>query len=294
MSIAQGSNTSFYSISTTDPQPFVDFLLELSNNTNPPLVNSVSYGSLEYQIPANISTAFNTIIQKFGARGLTILSSSGDNGVLGYDAGNNPICGYYPQYITANPYVVSVGATQGPESQETEIGCSTATGAIITSGGGFSQIYAMPSYQQTAVTNYLKQPTVPKTGFVATGRGYPDVALMGHNYNIYDGGELIQADGTSCSSPVFAAMITLINGMRISAGKSAVGFLNPVLYSLAVSNPAVFHDITSGLNNCSEEESDGSTLCCTQGFPALEGWDAMTGLGSVNFVELAKAYMNLP
>ena len=58
--------------------------------------------------------------------------------------------------------------------------------------------------------------------------------------------------GTSASTPVFAAMISLINAQRASVGKSSVGFINPTLY--ATQNRAYFNDITSGNN-----------LCCSSG-----------------------------
>jgi len=40
--------------------------------------------------------------------------------------------------------------------------------------------------------------------------------------------------GTSASCPVFAAVLTRINDERLKAGKSTVGFVNPILVSLAV------------------------------------------------------------
>lgn len=50
--------------------------------------------------------------------------------------------------------------------------------------------------------------------------------------------------GTSASAPAFAAILTRINEVRLIAGKSTVGFVNPMLYA----NPGYLHDITTGSN----------------------------------------------
>lgn len=67
-------------------------------------------------------------------------------------------------------------------------------------------------------------------------------------------------DGTSCSSPIFASVIALLNDELVAANKSSLGFLNPWLYSTAAS---AFTDITSGTN----------PGCGTNGFSAVSGWD---------------------
>ena len=51
--------------------------------------------------------------------------------------------------------------------------------------------------------------------------------------------------GTSCSSPSVAGMASLINAIRIEAGASSVGFINPALYQ-NYSTSGMFNDITSG------------------------------------------------
>lgn len=48
-------------------------------------------------------------------------------------------------------------------------------------------------------------------------------------------------DGTSCSTPTFSAIVALLNDVRFKAGKSPLGFLNPLLYA----NPQAFQDITA-------------------------------------------------
>ena len=64
--------------------------------------------------------------------------------------------------------------------------------------------------------------------------------------------------GTSCAAPTFAGVVTLLNDLRLAAGKSTLGYLNPLLYS----NPSMLTDITQGTN----------PGCNTNGFEAAPGW----------------------
>jgi len=134
----------------------------------------------------------------------------------------------------------------------------------------------------------------PTSAYANGGRGYPDVAVLGHNYYITAGGQSLIVSGTSASSPVFAAMITLANDKRMAAGKATLGFLNPALYQIAASadGDKVFNDITSGWSNCPASQTV-PPACCQFGWPATSGWDAMTGLGSVNFPNLMSALVAL-
>jgi tripeptidyl-peptidase-1 len=79
---------------------------------------------------------------------------------------------------------------------------------------------------------------------------------------------------------LFASIVTLINEQRLKAGKSPVGFINPVIYK----NPQVFNDITKGNN-------EG---CDTKGFAAVPGWDPVTGLGTPRYREMLNLFMSLP
>ncbi len=89
---------------------------------------------------------------------------------------------------------------------------STATGAFIVSGGGFSVYAGRPKYQDTVVAKYLKNATAlpASSTFNSTGRGYPDVAGLAHNYYIEMGGELTSVDGTSCSTPVWGGALACV------------------------------------------------------------------------------------
>lgn len=154
--------------------------------------------------------------------------------------------------------VTSVGATSGTHE----------TGASFSSGG-FSAIFERPPYQEAAVANYLEALGNTNSGkFVSTGRAFPDVSAQGVNLEIVVGAEFGLVDGTSCSSPIFASVISLLNDQLIAANKSPLGFLNPFLYSTGAS---ALNDITTGSN----------PGCNTDGFPARAGWDPVSTLLSV-------------
>lgn len=94
-------------------------------------------------------------------------------------------------------------------------------------------------------------------------------------------GVIHPTDGTSAAAPTAAALMTMINDVLLGQGKK-LGFLNPTLYSLPANN---FLDIIQGDNKCGEDVYS----CCQYGFPTAFGWDAVTGLGSVNFPVLLQS-----
>ena len=54
------------------------------------------------------------------------------------------------------------------------------SGAVFTSGAGFSNYFARPKYQEDAVAGYLKQIGSLNAGlYNVSGRAYPDIAAQG-------------------------------------------------------------------------------------------------------------------
>lgn len=149
--------------------------------------------------------------------------------------------------------MTSVGATTGT-SPET---------AADFSSGGFSNVFATPSFQTEDVAAYLATLGTNYSGlYNASGRGFPDVSAQGENFVIGYEGDFYTVDGTSCSSPTFASVVALLNDALLSAGKSRLGWLNPWLYS----NADALNDVTSGDN----------PGCDTNGFSAATGWDPVS------------------
>lgn len=285
MAMAPGTPLTYW-YDTNFSAPFEDWIEQVAADQNPPLVNSISYGGPEPLMSPSIMNAFNTEAMKLGVQGVSIFVSSGDDGVAGNGArGNVSACGYTPSFPATSPYITAVGATQGGPVGGEEVACSGNTGGVITTGGGFSTNYAQPDWQASAVATFLSRDSSAVSGF-ASGRAYPDVAMAGFNYPTVIGGSTYLVSGTSASAPVVAGMVTLVNSRLAEQGKPPVGFINPTLYA---NSGAAFNDIVTGDNKCTAAGADGAT-CCSQGFNAVEGWDAATGWGTVQFDKFSELF----
>eukprot|EP01128_Nolandella_sp_AFSM9_P010394 TRINITY_DN7176_c0_g1_i1.p1 TRINITY_DN7176_c0_g1~~TRINITY_DN7176_c0_g1_i1.p1 ORF type:complete len:612 (-),score=203.35 TRINITY_DN7176_c0_g1_i1:211-1785(-) len=298
------------------------FANHLHNYKDAPLVHSISYGwdeekqcqfgigGQECQQLGDDSKQYvmrvNTEFQKIGIRGISLLAASGDSGANGRTDGFCQDTHLNPSYPAASPYITAVGATQISSASgvanlpSPPPACTTgqfqcASGGVeqsvsfeqahFASGGGFSYIASTPSYQKAAVAGYLASGVElpPASYFNAQGRGFPDVSAFGSAVLIYTG-QVQPVGGTSCSSPIFAGLISLINGDVIAKTQRPLGFLNPLLYKMAAAEPSAFTDVTVGDNKCTE---DGCRSSC-KGFNAAKGWDAVSGLGTPNFDVMAK------
>lgn len=78
----------------------------LANLLDPPLVLSVSYGSLEELTSAGEHKVLTTAAIQLSAIGVTMLAASGDTG-----SADAPRCKYSPTFPAGHPYFISVGAT---------------------------------------------------------------------------------------------------------------------------------------------------------------------------------------
>jgi len=122
----------------------------------------------------------------------------------------------------------------GPETGGSEIACQSNKSGVITTGGGFYNFTATPTWQRTTVSDYLNKAT-PEPGFNPNGRAYPDVALIGVKYQVYVQGKVVPIAGTSASAPVFAAMVSMVNTLYAFGG-----------------NTSYFDDVDSGNNKCAD------------------------------------------
>ena len=77
--------------------------------------------------------------------------------------------------------------------------------------------------------------------FNVTLCGFPDVVTPAKNVTIIWEGQSGNVARTSCTSPIFISIITLINDQLIAAGENPLGFLNPLIYK----SPDAFNDIMS-------------------------------------------------
>ncbi|RPD60128.1 subtilisin-like protein [Lentinus tigrinus ALCF2SS1-7] len=276
--------------------------LGLADCGNKPRANvvSISYSTgVDFFDPTDITSS--QLLQrqcaeigKLSLQGMTFVASSGDTGVSfgsseaciaknGSEVTGNAPGTFLPQFPASCPYVTAVGATEvsaGNSVSDPE----TATTAF-PSGGGFSNLFAQPSFQARRVNRYLKTSlpaSYDASTFNASGRAYPDVSANGFPTVVAVDGNFTTSGGTSASAPIFASFVAAINDARIAAGKGPVGWINPALYSHLFAT--AFNDVKSGSN----------PGCGTEGFPAARGWDPVTGLGTPNFKSLLARFMSLP
>jgi kumamolisin len=251
-SIAPGAEIVVYFTVNTD-QGFIDAVSEAVHDTaHAASVVSISWGGSEDSWTAQARNQMETILTDAGALGVTVTVAAGDNGSTdGATDGKQHV-----DFPASAPHALGCGGTtlelSGTAITSETVWDTTNDGAT---GGGVSDVFALPSYQSSA-----KVPVNVNTG--KAGRGVPDVAGDANpqtGYSIRVDGADETVGGTSAVAPLWAGLIALLNQ---SLG-APLGFAQPRLYALLGST--AFHDITSGDNGA---------------YSAAPGWDACTGLGS--------------
>ncbi|KAM7375878.1 hypothetical protein PAMP_005644 [Pampus punctatissimus] len=257
-------------------EPFLQWMVLLSNMSDLPWVHTISYGDDEDSLSAAYMMRINTEFMKAGVRGISLLFASGDSGAgcrhLGKEQNS-----FRPSFPASSPYVTTVGGTSFKNPFEV-----TYEVTDYISGGGFSNVFKMPDYQTSAVDAYLKTVAAtlpPQAYFNISGRAYPDMAALSDNYWVVINRVPVPwVSGTSASTPVVGGMLSLINDRRLLKGLPALGFLNPRLYKLK--GRALF-DVTEGCHlGCLDEQVQG------KGFCAAPSWDPVTGWGTPDYPEL--------
>ena len=192
MSLGAMVPTWIWSTPESSQDPFLGWLLDISNHSEVPWVHSVSYSGYEDEYDVSYMNRVNVEFQKAGVRGLTFLFASGDDGA---DCKNST---FRPEYPSSSPYVTTIGGTElnDPFTLLPEYGHDI-------SGGGFSNAFPRPSYQNYAVEKYLKSGShIPPTSyFNPNGRGYPDISAACDYFWIVDNLCLESVHGTSASTP---------------------------------------------------------------------------------------------
>ncbi|KAH9011592.1 subtilisin-like protein [Lactarius pseudohatsudake] len=269
--IAYPTTHIFYSTgsSATLGDPFINWLDYVLGQLSVPQTVSTPYSTPEYKVPPEYAIHVCNLFARLGARGASVLFSSGNDGVghgncLVQDSSGNSRFQFLPTFPSTCPWVTSVGGTTGYNPEV----------AASFSGGGFSVYFPRPPYQSNFVPSFLQNLGNQYHGFYNPGgRGVPDIAVQAMDFPIVVKGELQISRGTSCATPTAAGIISLLNDYRISNGRSPLGFLNIWLYSVFIPG---LNDITSGSN----------PGCNTDGFSVVPGWDPVTGLGSLDFERL--------
>ena len=212
MSTSPYTPTTFYYDNSTDF--IVSWIVKVLTLPSIPNVILISYGVDESTITYAHKNSFDAAAKALAVMGVTIVVRSGDDGAPGTTAALGVAhCSYAPIWPASSPYVLVVGATQGPEIGSQEVTCASNAGGLITSGGGFSNLYEQPSWQADAVNDYfdavIGSVKEPSPGYNASGRAYPDISMIGANFLTIVGNDFVFQYSTA-SYHVIAIFIVIV------------------------------------------------------------------------------------
>jgi subtilase family serine protease len=283
----------------------------------PGAVMSQSFAVTEQSFHSAAATQvakYDQVYQSAVANGMTVLASSGDSGTANIDKQFRVFPFPTVNWPSSDPLVTSAGGTwlqygwkwdplisaadfysclntapdpttcfaqylnSDPSSSTTEAVWKEDWLPAAT-GGGRSVLFSTPSFQSGISSSLLQG-----------SRGLPDLSWNA----AVDGGVLTYIGflggsdngyyiigGTSASSPQLAGVVALANQVREDNGKQAIGYLNPVLYTLPASD---FNDTVpltfgtgAGVTTLDSNEQFGAGIA---GMSTTSGYDLTTGFGS--------------
>lgn len=191
------SETGQMGSNNSENEPFLDqlhYLVRLPDSELPSVL-STSYGEIEQSVPPSYARSVCNLFAQLGARGVSVIYSSGDSGV-GETCLSNDGTGrtkFQPIFPASCPFVTAVGGVEGINPEI----------ALEFSSGGFSETFARPRYQDQAVNGYLDLLGDQWSGFYNRhGRAIPDVASQAKNFIIRDHETYLKIGGTRFVVPV--------------------------------------------------------------------------------------------
>ena len=262
-------------------RPFMKWLYTLGNTSDAaaPKVFSTSYGEDEDSTSWEYANRMNAEFMKAGARGISLLYASGDEGANCERLGR----AFAPEWPSSSPYVTAVGGTT--------YAAGGAETAASLSSGGFSARWAMPAWQRDAVGAYVAA-GAGVGGFPAarlynaTGRAYPDVAAQAE-------------ESSSCATGRRCRASRARRARRPRSGRRRAARRPPPRRGqerARLPQPTVVLRRDDARAERRHERRGPRLRCGARqgGWPALAGWDAVTGWGSPNMGKMAAVTDALP
>jgi kumamolisin len=261
--IAPGATIVVYFADNTD-QGFYEAVSQAIHDPATTAV-SISWGSPEKGWSEQSMEAWNSLGQSATLLQVPIFVAAGDHGCAdevttdaGYDGQRHVD---FPGTCTDG--VICCGGTRLQSDQGT-ITAETVwnDGDGWATGGGVSTYFPVPDWQKGLSA---------EDGSPLHMRGVPDIAAVADprtGIKVRSNGADGVTGGTSAVAPQWAALTALLSQQL---GRK-VGFFLPVLYQ----KPSATHDIVKGNNS----------VFGIPGYSARAGWDACTGLGSPNGLQL--------
>ncbi len=245
-----------------------------SNTHGSSLLNRMATDNSARQLSSSWDYGFNNtdenILLEFAAQGQTFFQASGDRGA--YDWSDLQEHEGHP---SDSPALTSVGGTSlatagrggGWKSEKSWGEIDNADGNYCSSGGGVSDIYALPEWQTGL--------DLGESGGSTNMRNFPDVSIIASGlWFVWNKGAKDEYfSGTSAGAPIWAGIAALINEQAERVKMPPVGFLNPALYKLGKSamHSPYYHDIVTGNNTNPDSPNQ---------YYAVPGYDLCTGWGT--------------
>jgi subtilase family serine protease len=253
---------------------------------------SQSWGATENTLFLNTAGAqgpkvikdYSAFYRRAAAERVTVLAAAGDNGSSNVETDGVT---FYPfptvGFPASSPWVTAVGGTTlyANTSGHYQYETVWSNPGCCAGGGGISQIFSAPDYQQFSLPRSVRRE-------LGGMRGLPDVSYNADCNNVIlvylsyfgpDSAGYYGICGTSEGSPQWAGIVADLNQY---AGRP-LGFLNPALYAVGgLGHFSSFgRDITVGNNALLDVAG-----AVAAGYSATPGWDPASGWGTPNFVEL--------
>ena len=221
-------------------------------------VCSISWGADEANWSAADAGAIQASALAATQAGMVVLAASGDNDSS--DGGPNAANVDLP---SSAPSIIACGGTFKSRTVETVWNDKPGQSNGDGTGGGYSELFEMPTWQSTNGA-----PGSPPDTF--DGKMVPDIAAAADpstGYEIVYQGSPQVVGGTSAVAPLYAGLFAALG--------TKLGAIGPILWA----NRAAFVDIVSGDNGA---------------FHAQVGPDPCTGLGAPNGAAIAALFAPAP
>lgn len=277
---------------------------------------TISYGGCESGFSASMRSSINQLLQMANAKGITVMSSSGDSGATDCDTSGTASEGLAVDFPASSPFATSAGGTMFNDTSNPTQYWNTGTGSAGSAksyipelpwnetnasggldaggagGGGASGFFSKPAWQVgPGIPNDSSRDTPDVSlnaaaiheGYVVCSQGgFSGEPACANQSFASTSGEVNSFGGTSFVAPTLAGILALVEQ---HLGTGGLGNIGPTLYGLANGPTAstIFHDIITGNNSvvCSQ----GTPNCPNGGaigYSAGTGYDQASGLGSLD------------
>ena len=263
---------------------------------------SVGYTGCESRMSAAHLAFYAALYRQAAAEGIAVIAATGDRGAAACHTADGGLVstGLNVNGLASTPWNTAVGAVAFTADASALAGWQPATvaDAAYATGGGASRLYAAPDWQSavgmpvsdpaSSSLHHRFLPDVSLPTAVSGGRG---LAFCFSGDTAVHGCRLVSGGGSAASAAIFSGIAALL-----AQKYGPQGNLAPNLYALRRADSgtrSAFVDVTEGgarlpcvigSPDCGVSGENAGRI----GFNAGEGYDLVSGLGSVNAAVLVR------